>query len=308
MSNEPKFPQVLDATILSSMRCPRKFNLAHVQRYSKEGGKSIHLIAGGAYAKGLEVARLAYMQGLPPEECLEKGVLALLEEYGDAECPETEAKTADRMVGALEYYFSQYPLEDDPARISVIAGVPAVEWRFALPLPFTNPDTGLPLLYAGRTDMICEFAGARYAEDDKTTKQLGASWANQWELRGQFMGYAWAGRELGLGLQGTLIRGVSILKTKYETAQAIVNTPDWKIDEWVEHRDYLIKRAIGEYVTKNDAVPGRVIGGYWEPAFDDTCNEYGGCMFKGVCGIPPERRINWLSTNYEENNWNPLDR
>jgi hypothetical protein len=254
-------------------------------------------VAGGAYAKGLEVARLAYMRQVDPEECLELGTAALIEEYGDAECPDTEAKTLDRMVGALEYYFSEYPLDDDPARISIIAGVPAVEWRFALPLPFNNPDTGMPLLYAGRTDTIMDFCGARYAEDDKTTKSLGARWSNQWELRSQFMGYAWAGRELGLGLQGTLVRGVSILKTKYETAQAIVNSPDWKIDEWIEHRDHLIRQALTYYKE-----------GYWEPALDDTCNEYGGCTFRSICGIPPDRRENWLRTNFEENLWNPLTR
>lgn len=297
MSNEPRFPPVLDATMLSAMRCPRKFFLGHVCRWTREGGKSIHLVAGGAYAKGLEVARLAYMHGEDPERCLELGTQALIDEYGDAECPEGESKTLDRMIGALEFYFSEYPLEDDPARISTIAGVPAVEWRFALPLPFTNPDTGQPLLYAGRTDMICDFAGARYAEDDKTTKQLGARWADQWELRSQFMGYAWAGRELDLGLQGTIVRGVSILKTKYETAQAIVNSPDWKIEEWVAHRDHLIRNALRFYQE-----------GYWEPALDDTCNEYGGCSFKSVCGIPPERRINWLTTNFEESTWNPLNK
>lgn len=281
------------------MRCGRKFNLAHVQRWTSKGGdKSIHLVAGGAFAKGLEVARLAYMNGEDPERCLELGTNALIEEYGDAECPETESKTLDRMVGALEYYFSEYPLADDPARIAVIAGVPAVEWRFALPLPFTNPDTGQPLLYAGRTDMICEFAGGLYAEDDKTTKALGAKWANQWELRSQFVGYAWAARELGLRLQGTLVRGVSILKTKYETAQAIINQPDWKIDEWVEHRNALIGNAIAAYTEHK----------YWEPALDDTCNEYGGCTFKPICSVAPERRINWLNTSYEESTWNPLSR
>jgi hypothetical protein len=284
--------------MLSAMRCPRKFLLGHIQRWTKAGNEqSIHLVAGRAYAKGLEVARLAYMRGADPEECLLLGTQALMEDYGDAECPDTEAKTLDRMVGALEFYFSEYPLDDDPARIAVIAGVPAVEWRFALPLPFNHPDTGEPLLYAGRTDAIMDFCGARYPEDDKTTKQLGSKWAKQWELRSQFMGYAWAGRELGLGFQGTLVRGVSILKTKYETAQAIVNSPDWKIDEWVEHRDHLIHEALVCYNK-----------GYWEPALDDTCMDYGGCTFHSICSIPPERRINWLTSNFEESTWNPLSR
>jgi len=293
-NHSPLFPHVLDATILSQYRCPRKFHLATVERYGPSGGKSIHLTAGGAYAKGLEVARLAYCRGDAPELCLEAGIGALIAEYGDAD-PGTSAKTLDRMCGALEYYFDQYPLDTDPARIAVLAGVPAVEWSFALPLPFIHPDTGAPLLYAGRTDCIMNFAGGLYAEDDKTTSSLGASWSKQWDLRSQFIGYAWAMRELGLIPAGVIVRGVSILKTKYETAQAIVNEPAWKIDQWVEHRDHLVKRMLADYAA-----------GYWEPALDETCNEYGGCMFKQICDVPPKLRQNWLDTQFEENTWSPL--
>lgn len=293
-NHAPRFPEVLDATILSQYRCPRKFKLATVDRYGPSGGKSIHLVAGGAYAKGLEVARLAYMRGDSPESCLEQGTLALITEYGDAD-PGNSAKSLERMVGALEYYFAQYPLDEDPMRIAVLAGVPAVEWSFALPLPFLHPDTGQPLLYAGRTDCIVEFAGGLYAEDDKTTSSLGSSWGKQWDLRSQFTGYAWAMRELGLKPAGVIVRGVSILKTKYETAQAIVNEQPWKIDQWVEHRTALIKRMLADYKD-----------GYWEPALDETCNEYGGCMFKQICDVPPTLRQNWLDTNFEENTWSPL--
>ena len=85
MPNASTFPAVLDATMLASYRCPRRFNLAHVQHYGSPGGKSIHLIAGGAYAKGLEVARLAYMNDRPPGEGLLLGIDALIKEYGDAQ-------------------------------------------------------------------------------------------------------------------------------------------------------------------------------------------------------------------------------
>lgn len=292
----PRFPEVLDATILSQFRCPRKFQLATVERYGPTGGKSIHLIAGGAYAKGLEVARLAYTRGAHPRACLEQGVEALIHEYGDADSGDSP-KSVDRMVGALEFYFDQYPLDTDPAQLATIAGVPAVEWSFALPLPFTHPDTGLPLLYAGRTDALMNFAGGLYAEDDKTTSQLGASWSRQWELRSQFTGYAWAMRELGLKPAGVLVRGVSILKTKYDTAQAIVNQPDWKINQWVEHRDHLIQEMLRAYASD-----------YFEPALDETCNEYGACMFKEkVCNIPPDRRSFYLEQYYDENTWSPLN-
>jgi len=294
MSHEQRFPSVIDSTMLSTWRCRRKFQLAFLERYGSQG-KSIHLTAGGAYAKGLEVARRAFMEGSSPERSLLLGTHALIVDYGDADAAGT-AKTLDRMVGALEFYFDRYPLQTDPCRISDIAGRPAIEFSFGLPLPFNNPDTGEPLLYAGRTDAIMDFVGGRYILDDKTTSSLGESWSRQWTLRSQFTGYAWAARTLGIKTAGTIVRGVSILKTKYDTAQAIINQPDWKIDRWVAHRDFQISEMLAAYAT-----------GYFDPALDDTCNEYGGCTFKQICEVSPAQQIQWLETNFVENEWNPLE-
>lgn len=296
MPFKPRFPRVLDSTILAAYTaCPRRFQLAHVQRYGSPGGKSIHLIAGAAYAKGLEVARLAYANDESEGRCLLLGTAALIREYGDPPSSHGTAKTLDRMVGALEFYFDRYPLSSDSARIARIAGVPAVEWSFALPLPFLNPDTNEPLLYAGRTDALVEFVGGLYGLDDKTTSSLGESWARQWTLRGQFTGYAWAARTLGIRLKGLIVRGVSILKTKYDTAQAIVSQPDWKIDRWVEHRDIIISRMLADYAS-----------GMWDVNLSEACNEYGGCMFKQVCEVPPFQQEGFLSSSFEENEWSPL--
>lgn len=294
MPTEPRFPPVIDSTMLASFACPAKFWRSYIHRYSSSANKSIHLIAGGAYAKGLEVARKAYFDGADPEEALLLGTEALIIDYGDAD-PGITAKSLGRMVGALEYYFHVYPLDTDDARIATIGGVPAVEWSFGLPLPFTHPDSGEPLLYAGRTDMLCDFAGGLYALDDKTTSQLGASWPRQWELRGQFSGYSWAARELGIRLAGTLVRGLCILKTGYNHSQAIVNQPDWKIDRWVAHRDHIISQMLESYRS-----------GTYHFALNEECNSYGGCTFKQVCNVPPEHQATWLDTNYVEHEWNPL--
>ncbi len=295
MPTQAKFPPVIDSTMLASWACPVKFQRAHIHRYAPSANKSIHLIAGGAYAKGLEVARKAYWNGAHPEDCLIEGTAALIKEYGDAD-PGDTAKSLDRMIGAMEYYFNVYPLDTDDARIATVGGVPAVEWSFGLPLPFNHPDTGEPLLYAGRTDLLCDFAGGLYALDDKTTSKLGASWSRQWELRGQFTGYGWAARELGIRLAGTLVRGLCILKGGgYNSAQAIVNQPDWKIDRWVQHRDQIITQMLESYRT-----------GTYHFALNEECNSYGGCTFKQVCNVPPEHQIQWLDSNYVEHSWNPL--
>jgi hypothetical protein len=146
--------------------------------------------------------------------------------------------------------------------------------------------------------MLAEFAGGIFAEDDKTSTSLGAQWANQWQLRSQFTGYAWGVREtLGVKVKGTIIRGVSILKTKYDHAEAITYRPDWMIDLW--HKQVLRDLERMEQMWTE---------GFWDYNLDGACNEYGGCPFKQVCQLAPENREQWLNSWYVQRAWNPLTR
>jgi len=71
----------------------------------------------------------------------------LIKQYGDFECPEDSAKSLERMMGALDYYFANFPLDQDKAiPVSLPGGGQGVEFSFAEPLPFLHPETGDPLL------------------------------------------------------------------------------------------------------------------------------------------------------------------
>lgn len=187
----PPFPEVLDSTIVASFRsCPRKMQLAYLEHY-KPKVVSVHLHAGAAYAAGLEAAREAfYLHGIPEQESVAIGLGALMKAYGDFECPEDSAKSLNRMMGAFEFYFERYPMSSDKAvPVTLPGGKKGIEFSFAEPIDATHPETGNPLLYVGRMDMICDYAGGWFGEDDKTTSSLGASWPKQWDLRSQFTGY-----------------------------------------------------------------------------------------------------------------------
>lgn len=289
------FPHLWDSTLLATWRsCHHKFQLSAIEQWSRLG-TSIHLHAGGAFAAGLEATRLAYVNGASPAEAIFAGVDALTVAYGDAD-PQGTAKSLDRMLGALEYYFLNYPLQTDPCKIITLADKPAIEWSFALPLPILHPDSGDPLIFCGRTDAVVNYAGGTYPLDDKTTSQLGASWQSQWPLRGQFLGYVWALRQLGIPASGAIVRGVSILKTKYDTQQAIVSVPRWLSDEWYEDTLAEIREAVRLYQSSER----------FRKNFSEACNEYSGCQFKQVCTLSsPEE---WLSTYFERREWNPLTR
>lgn len=282
--------------MLAALRsCPQKFALTYMQHW-KPRTESHHLHAGGAFAKGLEAVRRAFYQDhKDADTSLQAGIRALLAAYGEFQPPDDSPKTAARMAGALEFYFSKWPLGSDPAVPAVIGDRLGIEFSFAQPLPLNHPETSEPLIYCGRADQVCDFAGGRYVEDDKTASQLGASWSRQWDLRSQFTGYCWAARSAGIHVQGVLIRGISILKMKYDCAEAVSYRPEWQVERWLGQTVRDIQRAIRCWQD-----------GYWDWSLDHACTEYGGCTFRQICLMQDPQPF--LDLNFERKYWNPLTR
>lgn len=296
------FPPTVDSTILAAFRsCPQKAYRSYFQHY-KPRNESVHLVAGMAYARGLEVARRVYYeQSRSPEEAEAEGLSALIQAYGTFECPPESAKSLERTCGALEYYFDQYPLSMDPATPIFWGDKRGIEFSFAEELDVLHPETGDPILYTGRSDMIVDFAGGVYLEDDKTASQLGPSWSKQWDLRSQFTGYTWAARKVGIDAKGVLVRGVSILKTKYDTQQCVSGRAPWEVDRWLAQTTRDVKRMIEcwrNYQELGDAA--------FDYNLDHACAEYGGCGFVQICKSPNPQ--DWLPMYFEPRVWDPLAR
>lgn len=296
-TSKTMFPHVFDSTMLATLRsCPHKAFRQYMQHW-KPKSESVHLVAGGAFAKGIEVAREAfYEQGICQQDAVGKGLEALILAYGDFECPSDSAKSLERMCGALEFYFVSYPLGDDGIPpLKLASGRHAIEFSFAQPLPIVHPVSGDPILFTGRADMAGHYAGGVYLVDEKTTTSLGASWGRQWEMRSQFTGYTWAARENGIPAQGCVVRGVSILKTKYDTLQVVTDRSQYELDRWLEQTCRDIKRL--EAMWRED---------YYDFNLDHACAEYGGCSFVRVCkSKDPET---WLPMYFEPRVWDPLAR
>ncbi len=291
------FPSVLDSTTMAAFKsCPRKAELECFQHW-KPLNQSVHLVAGAAYASGIEAARRAfYVDGQDSDSAVALGLMELLRSYGSFECPADSAKSAERTAGALEYYFSRYPLDTEKATpMTLPDGKRGIEFNFLEPLDILHPETGDPLLYSGRMDMMCEFEGMHLGEDDKTASQLGASWPRQWDLRSQFTGYVWGAGRAGIKLDGFLVRGVSILKTKYDAMEAITYRPQWMIDRWYEQLMRDIKRMMQAWKS-----------GYFDYNLDHACAEYGGCPFRAVCQHRDPTQL--LQMQFERRRWDPVAR
>lgn len=291
------FPEVIDSTMIAAFRsCHQKANLEFFEHWrSRE--PNVHLHAGAAYAAGLEAARTAfYVEGKPPADAEAIGLEALLKSYGDFECPPDSAKSAERTAGALEFYFSRYPLGEDKAiPMTLPGGKRGIEFSFSEPIDVAHPVSGNPVIYAGRMDMMVDYSGLKLGEDDKTASQLGTSWSKQWDLRSQFTGYVWGAARAGIKLDGFLVRGVSILKTKYDTLEAITYRPQWMIDRWYQQliADVLEMQRCLRY-------------DYFDFNLDHACSEYGGCPYRNVCLMKDPSAL--LEQQFERRRWDPVRR
>ena len=288
------FPSLIDASLMSAFKsCPELCRKSYFEHY-KSKTPSVHLKAGGAFASGIERTRTAfYCEGKDSETSVAEGIGELLRFYGNFECPADSAKSPERMAGAFEYYWANYPLDHQNDPVILPGGKRAIEVNFAEPLPLNNPDTGDPLIYCGRMDAILKYGGGHYICDEKTTTQLGASWSRQWDLRSQFTGYAWGAGKIGIKVDGAIVRGVSILKTKYDIQQAITYRASWLIDQWYEELLGYLEDMIRAYTTNK-----------WRHNFDHACAEYGGCQFREACSSKDETP--WLETYFERRKWDPL--
>ena len=293
----PMFPHCFDSTMLNAFRsCPQKAFRTYVEHW-KPIAESVHLVAGKAFAKGIETARDAYFnKGATADDAMASGLEALLKAYGSFEPPPQSAKTPERMAGALEFYFDRYPLEHDHFEIyRDSSGKAAVEFSFCEPTDVVHPVTGDPILFTGRADALGNYGGYLLACDEKTTSSLGASWVKQWEMRGQFTSYTWAARRVKIPLQGALVRGVSILKTKYDTAEVPSYRTQDDIDRWYKQTLRDLERAKKMWAE-----------GYWDYNLGEACNEYGGCSLVGVCRAKDP--YEWLKINFTRRVWDPLAR
>lgn len=298
--NEIEFPTYFDNSMLEAHKtCPRKGYYQYF-RHLAPRAKSVHLIAGAAFAKGLEVTRKAFYTEDSPtfnnlDDSLQIGIPALLNEYGDF-YPENSPKTPERVVEALVEYFQIWnPATDyiQPHRMS--DNKPAVEMSFALPLGVLHPVTGEEILYVGRYDLLGEKDKSLWVVDEKTASRLGESWRKQWELRSQFTGYCWAAREYGYPVVGAVVRGISFLKYKFGSEEAITFRPDHMIDDWLKSTRAYIEMLKYHWARE-----------FYPQELGSACAQYSGCEYQVLCSRRnPE---DWIADNFAISKWDPLER
>ena len=291
--------------MLSCFRdCEEKFHIEHLLGL-RPVEKSIHLIAGGAFAAGCAATRKAFYDPSTAyadfstkqkeEHCIALGLQTLIKAYGEPVLGPYETKTIDRICSAFVYYFDTYKLSSDPIQPLYVGGKPAIEVSFAFPTGVAHPDTGEEILYAGRTDMIGVFKDICFIIDEKTTKQMGASFAKQFLLRGQFLGYAYGARHEGYNIVGSIIRGVCIRKNDFELREVgPLYTEQWKLDRWFTGMVDTLRRMVHCYKEQT-----------WTLDLGHACGNFGGCPSMKICLAKDPTRI---ASEFAVVRWDPLAR
>lgn len=306
---EPQFPAYVDNTMVSAYKtCAYKFSTIHL-RGIQSPEPNHHLNFGGVFAGALEVARIAFfVNGLTAEESISAGGEYILQNFGDWDDDFVGAKNLRNCIWAFENYLRfAYPLDEDrfvPYRRTA-AGRHMIEYSFAVPLLVNHPVTDEPLIYTGRCDMISADrqvaeniwdAPEVWIQDEKTTGQMGGTWANQWRLRGQFMGYVWAARQEDIPAVGALTRGVCVYKRnepKFE--QAFNKFSPVIIDRWYEQLIATLEQMVADWKR-----------GYWKQDFGESCSVYGGCHLLSMCEL--ENPEPFFAAKFVERRWDPLNR
>lgn len=326
---------LVDNTIRSAfVTCPQQANYGYIQDLHPVG-ESVHLVAGGAFAAGLEAMRRAFYEDrCTQEDALAAAQTAAAAAYGDFQPPAKSTKTREAVVEALAYYASVWPLAHDAYRPRLM------EWRFRRVIPdLVHPDDGGPIYYVGRPDTLGDLGAVHVVEDDKTATTLGKGWANQWKLDSQFTGYRWAAQTPGPGGEppllnpdgngAVLIRGVSFLAPKFDEVEdpmgSIVKTEGrgaakvtknyslvYTREGSFGHAQVLVYRPqwqIDRWLRQLQRDVRRMIYAYlnneWDYALHkNACAAYGGCPYTTLC--ESEHPEQWIPLNYVVRKWDPM--
>lgn len=300
-------PQLVDSTMLNTWRsCNQRFHRMYHEGYHPKG-VSIDLYAGGQFADAIhEVRSMVFGKGKSLSDALLIAQAGFFQRWGDIDPPPNKKpKGKDNVWKGVEEYFTRWsPLTDDVQPFTTVDGKPTLEYTFSIPLePITSTmeeggfpahpsDPELPFVYGWKFDMLGQMKGIVVPLDEKTTSGIGPTWADQWNLRSQFIGYVWALQQAGMDCNNAVIRGIAFLTNEIKLAESIRPYSNTLIAKWYEQLRQDMWRMVRAWHLD-----------YWDYNFGESCTAYGNCPFVAVC--ESSNPDTWLS-EFEIRHWSPL--
>jgi hypothetical protein len=290
---QPKLQLVWDSTSLSELLfCPRRYELRILEHWVPVE-ESEHITFGLNFHSALEAFDKARVGGVPYEEAM---LLATRTALRNTRRWQSTNKNKNRftLVRTVVWYIDHYGA-DDPAKVLVVNGEPAVEVSFRLPLHLTSSNDE-EFVLAGHLDGIIQFGSEQYTtiRERKTTKNtIGNDYFRRFSPDTQVSVYTFASH---------VILPEPALRVMIDAAQVAVNfsrfqrgfthrTPA-QLDEFLKNLKYWLSQ-VELYAQTN----------YW-PQNTRNCFM---CPYQNVCGKDPSVREEYLKTNFIKRQWNTED-
>jgi len=240
---------------------------------------------------------------------LEAAFKAFAQEWGDYIPPDESPKSFATVFQALSFYLREYPPQTDPIQPYIAKdGNPAVEFTFSIPLDISHPESGDPILFVGRFDLLGSYNGLPCIVDEKTTGKMGSG---SWSLRGQFMGYCWACQYHNLPVNVAVVREIGLYAREYKIQQHMEQYPQHLIQRWYGQMIRDIQQMVDAYkevsspwwINSAQELKEQAVEASYPFNFADSCTAYGGCAFMPLClAKDPEP----YKSSYSNYRWNPL--
>lgn len=197
------------------------------------------------------------------------------------------------------WYMDQFGFKDPCKTVKLANGKPAVELSFRYELGYTF-ETGEDLFHCGHLDRLVELGDLHYVLDRKTTKNTitgNSSWGffAKYNPDNQMTGYTYGSRvALSMPVAGVIIDAAQIAKGFSRFERGFTMRTEGQLNEWRNDFVDLVIRFEG-YAKR----------GYW-PMNDTACDDYGGCVFRGICSKDPAVREAYLRADFVKQPWDPL--
>lgn len=306
MSLETLFPLIISNTDMELWsQCQLKWFRERCQNL-RRAGKSIDLLAGGAFAAGLEIARKSYyVDKQDSDTAIDLGYHHILAEMHKELMDTDVLKSPERTAMALVTYSQKFPFEmEDTIPAELEEGGSAIEHKLTAELPIEHPELGIPLIFKGKLDMLATQMGRTYIVDEKTTKAISANQADLLRTAGQFIGYAWLVREKGITVVGAKIRKVAIQVKEIKVQEFEVPITDYMIDLWYQALLQKVEKMVRSYELVKQGFNFKAI---FLPDFQNGCTAYfRPCAFMDGCSS--KNGENFIESNFEQVVWDSINR
>lgn len=316
---------LVDNSFLSCMTtCPRQAFYKYIHRRQLIKPRAA-LFYGGAIHKAMEV-RDRFQLPMVSLEIENAMIDALIEQYTGVDF-DNDYRNLDYAIETIRRYNTTWKFDNNIA-ITLPVGAMAVELPFAIPLGCITTgdqilcsdslDSSKPtwyqsefeIVFTGKIDRICDYQGAYWLLDHKTTSIGGPTFFSEFYTSLQFRGYKFAGEQiLKESISGVLINAIFARKPKakgdinFTFERQPIPIERSLVQEW-KHTFLKLTRNWLNMLQESATEAEQAF-----PIHTGSCfHKYGQCEYFDICQLPVHHRESMISTRlYEDHTWSPLE-